>query len=45
MAYKNIYTSLFKEAEEIPQDIVEHFVYPEFLYNVQAEILKVYHTF
>ena len=22
----------------------EHFVYPEFLYNVQAEVLKVYHN-
>ena len=30
--------------EEIPQDIQEHLVYPEFLYNVQAEVLKVYHN-
>lgn len=44
MAYKNIYTSLFKEVEEIPQDVSNHFIYPEFLYNVQAEVLKNYHN-
>ena len=45
MAYRNIYTTLFVELdEEIPEDISGHFVYPEFLYNVQAEILKVYHN-
>ena len=45
MAYRNIYPSLFKDLdEEIPEDIAEHFVYPEFLYNVQAELLKIYHN-
>lgn len=45
MAYRNIYPSLFKELDEkIPEDISSHFVYPEFLYNVQAKILKVYHN-
>ena len=45
MAYRNIYKNLFKNLdEEIPTDISEHFVYPTFLYNVQAEILKVYHN-
>ena len=45
MAYRNIYPDLFIDLEEeIPEDISEHFVYPEFLYNVQAEILKVYHN-
>ena len=45
MAYRNIYSTLFVDLdEEIPEDISEHFVYPEFLYNVQAEILKVYHN-
>lgn len=45
MAYRNIYPSLFKELnEKIPEDISSHFVYPEFLYNVQAKILKVYHN-
>ncbi len=45
MAYRNIYESLFVDLDEqIPQDIASHFVYPKFLYNVQAEILKVYHN-
>ncbi len=45
MAYRNIYDTLFVDLdEEIPEDIANHFVYPEFLYNVQAEILKIYHN-
>lgn len=45
MAYRNIYDSLFVSLEEeIPQDISKHFVYPEFLYKVQTEILKIYHN-
>ncbi len=45
MAYRNIYDTLFMDLEEqIPEDIAEHLVYPKFLYNVQAEILKVYHN-
>ena len=44
-AYRNIYTTLFVDLEEeIPQDIQEHLVYPQFLYDVQAEVLKVYHN-
>ena len=45
MAYRNIYKGLFKDLdEEIPEDISSHFKYPEFIYNVQAEVLKVYHN-
>ena len=45
MAYRNIYNTLFVDLdEEIPEDISQHFVYPEFLYNVQAQILKIYHN-
>ena len=45
MAYRNIYDTLFVDLdEEIPEDIASHFVYPEFLYKVQAEVLKVYHN-
>lgn len=43
MAYKNMYSDLFEE-EAIPSDIASHFVYPEFLYNIQAEILQMYHN-
>lgn len=45
MAYRNIYNTLFVDLDtEIPQDIADHIVYPEFLYNVQAEVLKTYHN-
>lgn len=45
MAYRNIYKDLFMDLnEEIPEDIQEHLIYPQFLYNVQAEALKVYHN-
>lgn len=43
MAYKNMYSDLFEE-EAIEQDIASHFVYPEFLYNIQSEIMQRYHN-
>lgn len=45
MAYRNMYPDLFMDLEEdIPADIAEHFVYPEYLYNIQAEIIARYHN-
>ena len=45
MAYRNIYDTLFVDLdEEIPQDISKHLIYPEFLYNIQSEVLKIYHN-
>ncbi len=45
MAYRNTYPDLFTSLDEqIPEDISEHIVYPEFLYNVQAKVLKIYHN-
>ena len=45
MAYRKIYKDLFVDLDEqIPEDIQKHLVYPEFLYEVQAEVLKVYHS-
>ncbi|MBP3801882.1 MAG: UPF0182 family protein [Clostridia bacterium] len=45
MAYEKIYPTLFKDKnEKIPEDISEHFVYPQYLYNVQSKILEVYHN-
>lgn len=45
MAYRNIYPTLFKNIdEEIPQNIVEQFKYPQYLYDVQSEMLKIYHN-
>lgn len=42
MTYNKMYEGLFKE--DISEDIKEHFVYPKYLYKVQAEILKTYHN-
>ena len=44
IAYSNIYPELFKEGEEIPQEISKHIVYPKYLYNIQAKILERYHN-
>ncbi len=45
MAYRNTYPTVFEDINsEIPEDISEHFIYPEYLYNVQAELLKTYHN-
>lgn len=44
MAYRDIYPDLFAKLDtEIPYDIANHFKYPEFLFDVQAEMIKNYH--
>ena len=43
VAYSKIYP-IFKDGESISESISSHFVYPEYLYDVQAEILKIYHN-
>lgn len=45
MAYQKMYPDLFEDKEEtIPEDISTQFVYPEFLYKVQAQIIQRYHN-
>ena len=44
MAYDKAYNGIFKDSADIPEDISKHFVYPKYLYNVQADILKLYHN-
>ena len=44
MAYQKIYKGIFKDGDTIPTSISSHFVYSEYLYNVQAEVLKKYHN-
>lgn len=39
--YKNMYPSLF--IEDIPNEIKGQFIYPKYLYKIQAEIIKTYH--
>ena len=46
MAYLKLYPKMFADynKKEIPEDIKEQLVYPEFLYNIQAKMLSVYHN-
>lgn len=45
MAYWKIYPDLFVDKDEaLPKDIQKHIVYPEFLYNVQAQVITRYHN-
>ncbi len=44
MTYRNMYPDLFAdEKETIPEDIQKHFIYPEFLYEIQANMINLYH--
>ena len=42
-AYANIYPDLFEEGEKISSSISSQFIYPEYLYSIQSEIIKRYH--
>ena len=42
-AYEKIYPDLFTE-EQIPEDISDQFVYPQFLYKIQADMMQRYHN-
>lgn len=45
MAYNNMYPELFEDkSQTIPEDISKHFVYPKYLYDIQAEIIQKYHN-
>ena len=34
----------FKDGDKMPSSISSHFIYSEYLYNVQSDILKIYHN-
>ncbi len=45
MAYRNIYPNLFMDLDKnIPESISKHFIYPKFLYDIQASVLEKYHN-
>lgn len=46
MSYLKLYPTIFSDytGKEIPKGIKEQFKYPEFLYNVQSEMLMIYHN-
>jgi uncharacterized membrane protein (UPF0182 family) len=43
-AYDEAFPKLFKDVKDAPKEIVEHFRYPEDLFNVQTEIYSDYHV-
>lgn len=45
MAYMRVYPSIFEDIDAtIPEDISEHFIYPQYLYHIQAEMLSTFHN-
>ena len=43
MVYNKMYPTLFAQ-EQIPSDISAHFIYPQYLYDIQADIVARYHS-
>ena len=41
--YKNIFPQLFKNFDQMPEDLREHIRYPKDLFQVQAELYSTYH--
>jgi len=41
--YKNIFPQLFKNFDQMPEDLQEHIRYPKDLFQVQAELYSTYH--
>lgn len=45
MAYKKAFPDVFMDIDaKIPEEISEHFIYSEFLYGIQSEMIKRYHN-
>ena len=42
MTYRNMYPELFVE-DDLPESIKSHVVYPKFLYDIQADMINIYH--
>lgn len=43
VTYSKIFPGLFKDKSEIPAGFVEHFRYPEGIFNIQAQVYEKYH--
>ncbi len=41
--YQSMFPSLFVSEDRIPDEVREHFRYPEGLFNIQAQVYKTYH--
>ena len=43
-SYSKIYKGLFKPVSEMPEDLKEHFRYPQNLFELQSKVLTKYHV-
>ncbi|KPU27556.1 hypothetical protein TR13x_05615 [Caloranaerobacter sp. TR13] len=43
MTYKNIFSDLFLDKDQMPKGLKEHVRYPQLLFDIQAEVYKLYH--
>ncbi|MDP4147301.1 MAG: UPF0182 family protein [Bacillota bacterium] len=43
-SYSKIFPGLFKDVNSVPQDLRQHFRYPEDLFNMQCNVLGKYHV-
>ncbi|MCR1935624.1 UPF0182 family protein [Clostridium tepidum] len=43
-SYAKIFKGIFKEAEDAPKEIRDHFRYPRDLFNIQSKVLGRYHV-
>ncbi len=43
MAYNKMFPNVFLDEKEIPKDVREHFIYPQYLYDIQTKIIEKYH--
>ncbi|WP_244272756.1 UPF0182 family membrane protein [Natronincola peptidivorans] len=41
--YNNIFPTLFKDLEEMPEGLRNHIRYPQVLFDIQAEVYELYH--
>ncbi|HVA67651.1 MAG TPA: UPF0182 family protein [Elusimicrobiota bacterium] len=42
-AYRKLFPSLFLPRSAMPPDLLAHIRYPEFIFNVQSQIYRIYH--
>lgn len=43
LTYMKIFPDLFKDGEDIPMDLREHFRYPQDFFEIQANLYSIYH--
>lgn len=43
MTYKNIFSDLFLDKNQMPKGLKEHIRYPQLLFDIQSEVYKIYH--